>query len=750
MSRLLARFAALACCCVLAAPAAAQDFRDTFKKPETAPEFWAAMQYEIEVGNYELAAGYLKNFLEKNPTDQELLDIESKQGLTAFLQLQTIPALRKESGPLMERVSQVLQKHLADPARIKKFIAKLEASPEERAYAIDQLRRSRGLAVPFLVEALRETKDSAVHASILSALRRLGNETVPAVLAALDVDDANVRAELVRLLKDRGSREAVPYLWHLAASPRQPEHVRRAARETLAFLSGKDYELLPQAKIALTDEATRYYRHQIMFADPAKVVVWQMQPGGKDFVLPPPVLTASQAEEYYGLRLAKQALDLDPAYEPAQIAFLSLAIDKAYERAGLDQPIEKGSPRIKDLLRSVNPDLISAVLDHALNEHRVPVALGAIQTLGDIAEVRAAQQRDDRVPVLVRALHYPDRRVQLAAANALLSLPGQVPSTAHARIVEILRRNVTSDNVPKALIADANLDHANQLAQAAKQAGFEAVLVQTGREVLNRLREHTDFDWVIVDQDIADPPLAHLLPQLRADPDHGSVPVLIAASPGRAGTVVGRDQALKRLTAAYKNVAVLPVADAAALKQALSDRIVRTTGKPLTDEEGKANARTAMLWLRRMAVGELPGYEIEPARAAILQALRSKELNTFAVEAAGAMNDRDSQRELAGLVLNPGMAPELRSQAAVELNRHIQHNGVLLTRDQAQNLEALFDASDDAKLRGNLARVVGSLRPNAASTSRRLQGYTPPPVAAPEPDKEKKEPVPEKDKDKEK
>src|SRR5581483_10880253 len=98
MVRSLSRIAALACCCMFAAQAVGQDFRDTFKKPETAPEFWAAMQYEIEVGNYDLAAGYLKSFLEKNPTDKELLDIESKQGLTAFLQLQTIPALRKESG----------------------------------------------------------------------------------------------------------------------------------------------------------------------------------------------------------------------------------------------------------------------------------------------------------------------------------------------------------------------------------------------------------------------------------------------------------------------------------------------------------------------------------------------------------------------------------------------------------------------------------------------------------------------------
>lgn len=729
-------------CVIFVGPAAAQTFRDTFKKPDTAPEFWAAMKYEIEVGSYNLAAGYLKEFLAKNPTDQELLDIEAKEGLTAFLQLQTIPALRKDSTALLERVSQLLQKHLADPVRIKRFIANLSASPEERVFAIDELRRSRGHAIPFMIEALRETKkDADVHSDILSAMLKLGKETIPPLIAALDVDDGNVRVEIIQVLKERGSREAVPYLVYLAAAPKQPEHVRRTARQTLGYLTGKAYELLPQPKIALTEEANRYYRHQVKFADPQKVVIWQMRPGGQAFVVPTPVYTASQAEEYYGLRFARQALDLDQAYEPAQVVLLSLAIDKAYQRAGLDQPLEKGSPRIKDLLRSVNPDLVVAVLDRALTEHRLPVILGAVNTLGEIAEVKAARQRDDREPALVRALNYPDRRVQIAAADALLGLPGEVAPSARNRVVEVLRRNIAGDGAPKALIADGNTDRANTLAKGLTQAGYQPVVVQTGQDILSQLREHTDFDLVIIDQDVAGPPLTQVLAQLRSDIDNGLTPVLITVGAAKPGTSPAtREQSLKRLLAAYKNAWVLPASlEQNSLQQTVAARIVEATGKALSDEERRGNARTAMLWLRRMAVGELPGFEIEPARTAILNALRSKELSVLAVEAAGAMSDRDSQRELANLVLSGTAAPELRSQAAVELNRHIQRNGLLLTKELAKNLESLFESTEDAKLRSNLARVVGSMRPSAANTSRRLQSYEPPPVGEAAPEAEKKE-----------
>jgi CheY-like chemotaxis protein len=737
----------LACLAFWLAPAQGQLFRDTFKKPETAPEFWAAMKYEIEVGNYDGAAVYLKNFLEKNPTDQELLDIEAKEGLTGILQLQTIPALRKESGPLLDRVSQVLQKSLANPDRIRKFIRNLTATPEERAFAIDELRRSHGMAIPFFIEVLRDTNDPAIHASLFSAMLKLGKDTVPVLLAGLDVNDANIRVELIQLLQARTSMEAVPHLWYLSTSPRQPENVRRAARGALSALLGKEFELLPPAKVALTAEANRYYLHQIKFPDSQKVIVWQMQPGGKEFVLPPPVYTATQAEEYYGLHFARQALDLDPTYEPAQIVLLSLAIDKAYERAGLDQPLEKGSPRILDLLRSVNPDLVAAVLDRALADHRLSVILGAVRTLGDVAEIRAARQRDDRIPSLIKAVYYPDRRVQMAAADALLSLPGTLPPTVRVRIVDVLRRNLAAEGIAKALVADSNNDRANLIAKFVKEAGYEPVVVHTGREVLQQLKESTDFDLVLLVQDVVDPDLPSLLAQLRADIDNGQTPVLILTLPVKAGTPPSpREQVLRQLVASYRNAWIVPAAlDAPTLKQTLASRIIEATGKPLSTDERKTYARMAILWLRRMAVGELPGFEIEPARAAILQALRTKELNTFAVEAAGAMTDRDSQRELAGLVLNPGIEPELRSQAAVELNRHIQHNGALLAREQAKALEDLFDSTEEGKLRNNLARVIGSLRPNAASTSRRLQSYSPPPIAAPAPlEPEKKEPEKEK------
>ena len=157
--------------------------------------------------------------------------------------------------------------------------------------------------------------------------------------------------------------------------------------------------------------------------------------------------TASQAEEFFGLRYARWALELDPSYEPAQVVFLSLATDKALERGGLGTAARRNRARtFTTCSRPSMPGRLINTLDRALADKRTTVALGLTRALGERAEIQAARSERGRPGVLVRALDYPDRRVQLAAADALLRLPGPPVHQAMARVVEVLRRAVAADS----------------------------------------------------------------------------------------------------------------------------------------------------------------------------------------------------------------------------------------------------------------------------------------------------------------
>lgn len=739
------------------------NYRQYFKKPENTAEFWFALKFEMEVGKFDIAAEHLKGLLDGEPKDEDLMAIEAKEGMSAFLRLRTVP--RWDENPrkntqakervetLISRVTEALKKHLSDPKRLGKYATNLMATASERAFAINELRRSGAISIPYLISVLlNNLDDTEAYNAIVTALPHFNRDSVPPLLAALDVPNARVRENLVDALRHRPDfprlssspeTDPLPSLYYLAAAPESSPQLKQKSLQAIADLLGIKLDRVANARSELTRAAERYYYHKVKWPNPDTVTVWRWTDKG----LTMQTVKASKAEEYYGLRYARQALEIDPRYEAAQIAFVSLATEKGIE-GNLDKPLSAAAPKLKEMLSTINPDILVAALDRALADKRQATILGLVRALGDIGDQRAAKPRNQGQAVLVRALNFPDRRVQFAAADAVLRIGGNPPPQASGRVVEVLRRAIDMDATPKVLIADVNRERGEAVGNAAKAAGFEAIVVRTGRQVMHRLAEAADIDLILLDHQIFDPTLRDLLTQLRADVNVGLLPVVITIPPTANGQRPP-DSVLRmgRLAAEFRHVWVMPATiDPDILKKDLPFYVAEALGQPLTEAERKDTTREAVLWLKRLAVGEVPGYNVKPAEDALLKAARSEELNGPAVEALGHVPTRNAQRELAHIVLDNSVRPEMRAAAALELSRNIQINGRGLLKTQIQGLEALFANAPDPKLKANVAVVLGSLRPDAARTGNRLKGYTPPAKeAAPAPEKEKKDEKKEKD-----
>src|SRR5438105_4064721 len=94
--------AALAVALVLAfgpSFAAAQDPR--LVPPNSPAEFWAALEFELNTGQFEAAAAYLRGFLAANPTDQDFIAIDrGPGGFNSFLRLRNV--LKWSADPKVE------------------------------------------------------------------------------------------------------------------------------------------------------------------------------------------------------------------------------------------------------------------------------------------------------------------------------------------------------------------------------------------------------------------------------------------------------------------------------------------------------------------------------------------------------------------------------------------------------------------------------------------------------------------------
>lgn len=723
---------------------AEDEYRFFFKRPEKVHEFWAAVKFEMNVGKFDLAALHLKQLLAKEPAeevDKDLVRIEEAEGMSAFLRLQAvkkwsdIAGFHKESEEnvqkLVNRVTTSLEKHLSDPVRLGKLIAQLDAPTiQERSYALVQLNRSRAQAAPYLIKALRDNADGPLRRRVVEVLLKMDRDVVPGFLEVLrarnprDAADPDLRLTLLDIIKARADARAVPYLWHLSASPQYPLLVRSRAKELLASFLQEDPEKLPPAHLALTHQAERYYRHKVKFIDPRGVTVWPWD--GRSIDAKPTVLTARQAEQYFGLRHAREALDLAPTYKPAQAVFINLMLEHHFAPELDQSALQKMPAAVKNLLASVDAESLIGVLDQALEDGNPRVALATVQVLGERGEVRAATLSYAGAPRgLLKALYYPDRRVQMAAARAMVRLPPSPVPLAATRVVDILRRFLAADGGPKALVAYTPASQAKVVHQTVKEAGFEPVLVSNVKEAFEHLNRAADFDVILVFPNAPPSELPYVLTQLREDRDAARLPLLVFAD-------AKNEEGLTQMVRHHPHTRVVPQALAAMpeeLKSTIDRRIKDASGAALSAKEREEFRKVAMDLLWRMARGEISGYHVLAARAAVVQAVGSKDLGVEAVEILGRLPGTESQHRLAGIVLDPSRE-KLRLTAARELNRHLQKFGLLLTTQQMKDLRAAYrNPAEEPDLRAQLALVMGSLRPTSLQTGNRLFEFRPDPPA---------------------
>ena len=533
----------------------------------TPQQIYAKFRDTMDEGKYDIAGIFLDDFLKSGPTDADFLKIEERYGTTAFQSLRTVPRysddpatekkIRADVEELNKRANVAFAKSLYTPVRVNKFVANLGKTYEEKVYAQQELKRTGEYATPFLIEALRANPSAALYAGILDTIPVLDAPTMAGWVAALDglppdkqygvLSALGMRRDVKNLLTI-AQTDFTPHLWRILSKP-------RADAPTLYDLATLLHNgLIPGAKadakrpeVELAALARTFYEHRARYlgaktnpdGSPARVPLWVAKlDGGVLKVDKLEDVPAGQADEYYGLRYARWALDTNPEYTPAQQLVLALAAERAVERAKFGS-LAVAEPAVYRLLSEAPSRTLGDLLARGLTEKKTTLVLAIVQVLGDRADREAATPpagAGDKPSLLVRALAYPDPAVQFAAATALLRSPVPVPAEAKPRIVEVLRRAAATepgkpaDATGTVLLADPNAVRAGETALHLRALGYEVETLAAGRDLLRRIARASDFDLIFIDRHTANPELIDLVSQVRSDPRSAGRPVFVIAS----------------------------------------------------------------------------------------------------------------------------------------------------------------------------------------------------------------------------
>jgi CheY-like chemotaxis protein len=472
----------------------------------------------------------------------------------------------------------------------------------------------------------------------------------------------------------------------------------------------------PKAKCV--KEAEKWYNHKVEPEPGQQPTIWLWDDKDGPVVRR---VTPSQAEEYWATYWTKKALELDPVHPPAQVLFLSALMDKAHERGGVEQPLTKTAPEVSELLAGARSQLLEQILDKAMAENRTAVAVGAARALAPVNEWRLVRTTDKGAPPLLRALSYPDRRVQMAAADAILQIPNSEGYPGNSRVVEVLRRAITADAMPRALIGSSDTAAGQQLAGTLRGFGYEPAVAANGRQAVKLAGELGDVEIAFLDPKIPEVGgISSVIAQLRASADTAGIPIVILALPDQ-------EPAMKSLAARYPRVTVIspPPASAELFKEKLAPIVKELHRTPLSEAERKGFALQALDWLNRIASGEKPGYDVRPADAALLRALTNDDLAPKAAAVVAQRGGKSAQMALADTLLNESRPPAVRTEIAKQLRLSLQRHGTLLKPEQLAGLTKLPAGAMDPALKEEANRITSALQPDAASDGNRLKSFPP-------------------------
>ena len=473
---------------------------------------------------------YLNKFLKSNPDDATLIQVRDRYGVGSILRLQDYPATRDLAEPLLGKLSEAARRHAT--ARADRPVHR-RPDQDARGAGIRRRAAPRGRAVrgpAALAGVVKKPASSAEDRALLVRnMGRLDRPAVPALIAALDAPDPRLAADAAEALGRIGDPRAVPALTALAAVPGPPAPPRpaHAARRAVERITGAAFRARsrsrPRGCSRTRPGATSI--HAVRFpGDP--VAVWAWDPAAQ--APAPKSMARAEAESYFGLKLARAALAIDPSDRPAQVVLLGLALEDAIDGGSRQVP---GGRHVGHVRRGRWPParlVLGDVLRDGDRRPRSALAAVAATALGRVADAKTLAARGPITRWSTRSRPPTGGSGSPPRGRSWRSTP-DARSPGRAGSCRCSPSSSRPSPRPAPWSSTATPPRGSQLAGYLNALGYDPVLAPTGDEGFRVAADSADVELILVDHHmiLGDWRLHDTLANLAADARTAGLPVYV-------------------------------------------------------------------------------------------------------------------------------------------------------------------------------------------------------------------------------
>ena len=678
--------------------------------PTTPAEIFRTAQLLLEAGRPELAKRFLKKLLDAKLDDGQWAALVDEFHTSAFTDLAGRAELRPESEELIHTALSAVNRRLQDPARIAEQIQRLQdPSPEVRWRAVANLQGAHGAGVNALIGVLADPQRSAEHTAVRAALATMRGDAVGPLADILERAEPELMIQAIQALAQMRATQATVYLFAPALSEECDVQVRGSAREAIVQLMGR----LPSKEEAcrqLSDLARSYFAgKQTMRIDAdGRVTIWTWDPASKQCTSRN--CAPDDAARAVAARLARAAQSITPGNLQVRTLALAAVLEQTVYDRGLDKRLDFAKDPVVREIAALDWRTIEGVLAFCLAEHHPAAARAAAEILGRTGKAQDLLQGGSEPSPLVRAVRSPDRRLRMAALEAIVGLQPQSPFPGSSHVLESLACLAASTGGRRALVVSPGSDTLGEWVGALKFRNLTSDSAATGREAVCMALRCPDYELAVIDMATLAPPAEEIVQQLHGDYRTASLRIGLVARAGfhqRAERIAEADP----LTIAFAQ----PV-DAKAARWQLGRLTALTPREFVGFSERLDLAVRALDCLAKLGGSAGNLFDMRRVEGAVLAGLLVPQLSGRAVAVLANLGTPASQQALvdvAGRFANP---LAIRRAAGSAFGVNVHRFGLLLDQKaiQRQYAHCKEIASQDPATQQVLASILNTIESRAA------------------------------------
>jgi hypothetical protein len=644
--------------------------------PTTPHDLLQAAQSALQYGRADESKRYMAKLMGDKPADEALAPLTARYGDFLF-QLSRTPEVQPEGKQLADLIYAAAQRIVASPERIEAAIAQLsDPVLGNRQEALGKLAEAGTHVVNPMLRVLADSTREKEHANIRAALVALAGSTELPLIGALDVNDELLKMQVIAVLGRMGSSRAVLPMMRLSLDPSLPAELRELAATAIKRTQGAAPDLY-EAQRYLTRETAQLFRGELPYERNAndQVMLWTWDQAKQEVT--PTTLPRGDAGTFLAARAARDLYLLKPGDYAAQRLMLLTNLELAKVIGGLDRPLSTQMGTVGATAAAIGPRVLGQVLVDAMQAGRVPAAIAAAEMIGHSGNASVLSTPGSVSP-LAEALLFPDRRVRLAAALAIVKFaPGKMFPGA-GRLSDTLGWFVGTSGISEVLVGHPRGEDAQSLVGFMNDLGFDGEGAYTGRALAERAFANPDYEFILIADAIDQPPVEELVQWLRRDFRTARQPIGVMARGDRL-------EKLQNSLASDPFTTVFPRIHSTGVAANEIGKLNSIAGRNLVQrDERLAQASAALAALTTLAKNQdnLSQYELLRHEPTIIRALHNPVLAVDAAKLLAQFGTPKSQTALVDFASQTSQPLTERQAAATAFSKAVKSRGLLLTQAQ--------------------------------------------------------------------